>query len=92
MFHVISEEKEIAGKKKIDELLKAQHLVNALIFEHKLNISFLKAVIVENRVVLQGVADSSALAEKAVSISKTIMPNFIIESAISVVQDFKAYP
>ncbi|MBE6344817.1 MAG: cytidylate kinase-like family protein [Spirochaetaceae bacterium] len=90
--HVISEEKEIAGKKKIDELLKAQHLVNALIFEHKLNISFLKAVIVENRVVLQGVADSSALAEKAVSISKTIMPNFIIESAISVVQDFKAYP
>ncbi|MBO5137889.1 MAG: cytidylate kinase-like family protein [Spirochaetaceae bacterium] len=89
---IITPEAEQQGKKKVNELLEAQHLVNALIFEHKLNISFLKAVIDDDKVVLQGVADSSALVEKAVAISSTIMPSRSVESAISVVQDFKAYP
>lgn len=88
----VTSEKEDAGNKKLEELLKAQHLVNALIFEHKLNISFLKAVISGNQIVLQGVADSSALAEKAVAIANSLMQGYSVVSAISVVQDFKAYP
>lgn len=89
---LITPEKEEAGKKKLSELLTAQRLVNALIFEHKLNISFLKAVIVDKKIVLQGVADSTALAEKAVAVSRSLMSDYLIESAISVVQDYKAYP
>lgn len=88
----VTQEKEDEGDKKLAELLKAQHLVNALVFEHKLNISFLKAVIINDKVVLQGVADSAAIAEKAVSVASALAPDFPVESAISVVQDFKAYP
>ena len=43
-------------------------------------------------IVLQGVADSTVLAEKAVAIASTIIVDKKIESCISVVQDFKAYP
>ena len=90
--HFITPEKEAAGQKKISELLAAQHLVNSLIFEHKLNINFLRAVIFDKTITLQGVADSSALAEKAVAVASSLMPGYTVESAISVVQDFKAYP
>jgi len=89
---MINSEKEKIGNQKISDLLKAQKLVNALIFEHKLNVSFLKAVINNNTKTLQGVADSLALAEKTVSVAKSIHPEYEVESAISVVQDFKAYP
>lgn len=89
---LITKEKEEAGKKKLEKLVKAQHLVNILVFEHKINISFLKAVVTENRVILQGVADSMAAVEKAMAISSSIMPDYVVESAVSVVQDFKSYP
>lgn len=88
----ITKEKEAAGKKKLSELLAAQRLVNTLIFEHKLNVNFLRAVIFEHTVTLQGIADSAALAEKAVMLASGLMPDYTVESAISVVQDFKSYP
>ena len=33
-----------------------------------------------------------AVVEKAVAVSSSIMEGYIVESAISVVQDFKSYP
>jgi len=89
---LVTPEKEAAGKVKIEELLKAQKLVNKLVFEYNLNINFLHAVISGNTLTLQGVADSSALVEKAISVSQKAFPEYKIESSISVVQDFKAYP
>lgn len=90
---IITPEKEAAGKIKLDKLLSAQRLVNKLVFEYKLNINFLRAVIQDDETLsLQGVADSAALAEKAVSISAQLMPDRKIESCISIVQDYKAYP
>jgi cytidylate kinase len=89
---LITPEKNEQGRQKLAELLTAQRLVNKLIFEHKLNIFFLRAVIQDKTVHLQGIADSAALAEKAVGIASTLMPDYTVESAISVVQDFKAYP
>lgn len=89
---LITPEKEAIGKQKLDELVKAQHLVNTLIFEHKINISFLKAVINGDKIILQGVSDSSASVEKAIAIATSIMEGYGVESAVSVVQDFKSYP
>lgn len=89
---LVTPEKEAAGKAKIEELLMAQRLVNKLIFEYNLNINFLHAVITGKTLTLQGVADSSALVEKAITVSQKAFPDYKIESAISVVQDFKAYP
>ena len=90
--NLITPEKEIAGQKKIQEMLVCQKLVNSLVFEHNLPINFLHAEMKNDVIVLQGVADSSVLAEKAVAIASTIVKDKKIESCISVVQDFKAYP
>ncbi|MBQ5646558.1 MAG: cytidylate kinase-like family protein, partial [Treponema sp.] len=72
-------------------LLQCQHLVNKLIFEYKLNIEFLRAVMEDGVITLQGIADSSVLVERALKISSVEFPNYTIKSAISVVQDFKPY-
>ena len=90
--NLITPEKEKSGEKKIQDMLVCQKLVNSLIFEHNLMINFLHAQMKGDVIVLQGVADSSALAEKAVAIASTIITDKKIESCISVVQDFKAYP
>ncbi|MBS7310052.1 MAG: cytidylate kinase-like family protein [Treponema sp.] len=87
-----SEEKEAAGKIKVKNLLTAQNLVNTLVFKYKININFLHAVVDENTVTLQGVADSSAIVEKAVVLAQKELSDYKIQSTISVVQDFKAYP
>ena len=87
----ITPEKEEAGKKKLEQLLQCQHLVNKLIFEYKLNIEFLRAVMEDGVITLQGIADSSVLVERALKISSVEFPNYTIKSAISVVQDFKPY-
>lgn len=88
----ITPEKEAAGKKKIEELLVAQRLVNSLIFEYKLNINFLHASIDGKKIVLQGVADSTAVVEKALAIALKVLPDYVVTSAVSIVQDFKTYP
>ncbi len=90
--NLITPEKEKIGEKKIQDMLVCQRLVNSLIFEHKLMINFLHAQMKDDIIILQGVADSSALADKAVAIASTIVTDKKIESCISVVQDFKAYP
>ncbi len=90
--NLITPQLDKQGEKKIQELLSAQRLVNVLAFEHHLNINFLRAVIDGDSVTLQGIADSAVVVEKAVSLTKEIMPGKKVESAISIVQDFKAYP
>ena len=89
---LVTPEQEKRGRKIIGEMLEAQRLVNKLIFEYKLNINFLHAVIEDDKVILQGVADSVALSEQAVTIASELLPTKKVSSAISVVQDFKAYP
>lgn len=87
----INPEKEEKGKEKLQELLKCQHLVNKLVFDYRLNIEFLRAVIEGNQVTLQGVADSAVLVERAIKIAAEVLPEYKITSAISVVQDFKTH-
>ncbi|MCH5291722.1 MAG: cytidylate kinase family protein [Treponema sp.] len=88
---LITAEKETAGKKRIAALLKGQELVNQLLFSFHLNINFLRAVVQEDEITLQGVADSQALADRAVQAAAKILPTCRIKSAISIVQDFKTY-
>lgn len=85
-------EKDKAGSEKIQKLLIAQHLVNTLVFKYKVNINFLHAVVADDKIILQGVADSSAIVEKAVVLAQKENPDYKIESTVSIVQDFKAYP
>lgn len=90
--HIMSPEKEAAGERRMEELLIGQRIVNMLIFDFHLNINFLRAVIKGQKLILHGVADSAAVAERAVAVAASELPNYKVESAISIVQDFKAYP
>lgn len=89
--HYITPEREADGKEKLSELIKCQHLVNKLVFEYKLSIEFLRAVIDGKNLTLQGVADSTVLVERAIKIAAVELPEYTITSAISVVQDFKGH-
>ncbi|MCR5724243.1 MAG: cytidylate kinase-like family protein [Treponema sp.] len=92
VYGFITPEKEAAGQRRVEELLIGQRIVNMLILDYHLNISFLRAVISGHRLVLHGVAESAALVEQAVSVAASELPDYKVESAISIVQDFKAYP
>ena len=88
----ITPEKEAAGQKRVDDLLIGQRIVNMLVFDYHININFLRAVIKDKKITLQGVADSAAIVDRAMAIAASELPGYSVESAISVVQDFKAYP
>lgn len=89
----VSPEMEEKGKKKIANMLKCQELVNKLLFEHKLNINFLRAVMDEEgkQIRLQGVAESMAISERAVQLTGKLIPDVEIKNGITIVQDFKTY-
>ena len=88
---LITPETEEKGKKRLDKMLIAQRLTNQLVFEHKVKIEFLHAVIEDNTVILQGVSDSIATVELTTRLAAEILPDYKIQSAISIIHDFKAY-
>lgn len=87
----ISAEEEVSGSKMIEELLKAQAVVNKLSLEYHLNIEFMHASIENKTVILHGVSDSPAVVEEALHIIKTEMPGYEAKSAVSIVHDFKTF-
>lgn len=86
----VTPEKEETGSKKIEELLIGQRIVNMLVFDYNLNISFMRSTIENKKLTLHGVAESAATVEKAIDIASCEIPEYEIISAISVVHDFKA--
>ena len=62
-----------------------------LVFDYGLNINFLRAEMEENKIILHGVSESSSIVDRALTIVSCELPDYKIESKISVVQDFKAY-
>lgn len=88
---LIDSDAETKGKEKLDQMLTAQKLVNSLVFNHKVKIEFLHAVIEDKTLILQGVCDSVATVEAAVTLASRELPEYKIQSAISVIHDFKAY-
>ena len=75
----------------LEELLKAQTIVNKLSFEYHLNIEFVHASIEGNTVILHGVSDSPGIVEQALQIIKREMPGYDAKSAVSIIHDFKGY-
>lgn len=87
----VTPKKEDSGKLRLEELLICQRVVNMLILEYGLNINFLRATVRDGRVTFHGVADSSAIVDRALMIAQAELPEYKVESVINVVQDFKAY-
>lgn len=89
---LMSPEIEKAGQKKIEQLLLGQRIVNWLAFDYRVNINFLRASVDDKTITLQGVADSAAIVDKAVTLTSEKYTDKKVISCISIVQDFKAYP
>ena len=87
----ISAKQEEEGNKMLEELLKAQTIVNKLSFEYHLNIEFVHATIEDKTVILHGVSDSPGIVEQALQIIKREMPGYDAKSAVSIIHDFKGY-
>lgn len=87
----VTPEKDAAGQKKIEELLIGQRIVDILVFIYNLNINFLRASIDGKKITLHGMADSATTIDSALTIVSAELPNYQIESAVSVAHDFKAY-
>jgi cytidylate kinase len=85
-------EQETAGLSRIADLLQAQKIVNHIVFDLKVPVHFLEASDSQSEIVLHGVADSSAVIEKAMGVAKAMAPGKKITSGISIVQDYKSYP
>lgn len=82
---------ELKGTKQIQEMLKAQRIINKLYFEYKINIDFMHASIEDKTVILHGVSDSPAIVEQALRTIKHEMPDYDVKSMVSIVHDFKTY-
>ncbi len=87
----VTQSDEDSGQKRVKELLLCQSVVNLMIFKHKLNINFLKAQIDNKTVTLQGIADSHAVVDTAVTIAQAHLKDYEVVSAINIVQDYKAF-
>lgn len=87
----ITAQQEETGAKMIEELIKAQVVVNKLSLEYHLNIEFMHASIEGNTVVLHGVSDSPVVVEEALQIIRKEMQGYEVKSAVSIVHDFKSY-
>jgi len=88
----LRENEATVGVVRIGELLQAQKIVNHVVFDLKIPVHFLEATSNASELILHGVADSSAIIEKALSVAKTMAPDKKIVSGISIVQDYKSYP
>lgn len=80
-------EKESAAKEKLDEILIAQRIVNMILLDYEVPIHFLRADIKGKKIVLNGIADSSATVERALTICHLEAPDYEVTSSIKVVQD-----
>ncbi len=87
----VDTKKEEEGTDRIAKMFKAQSLVNKLVFEHHINIEFLHAVIENNTLTLQGVAESIAVVEQALRICRQELPDYSVQSAVSIIHDFKTF-
>lgn len=87
----VTEKEEKEGNKIIENLLKAQTVVNKLSMERKLNIEFMHASIQGNIIVLHGVSDSPVVVEQALQIIREEMPGYDAKSAVSIIHDFKTF-
>ena len=87
----ITPPKEEEGTKLVEEMLKAQTVVNKLIFDFKIGIDFLHAAIEDETFVLYGVTDAPGLVEQALDIVRKELPGYPVKSAVSIVHDFKQF-
>lgn len=84
-----TDERESEGKQQLETRIMLQNMTNLLLFTYELPIMELKLSLEGKTVIMNGLADSTALSERAETLVKTDMQGFDVKSKIKCVQDFK---
>ena len=84
----IKDEDVQKGKKRIRDLYEAQKIVNHISFKLHLSIYFLDAEVVDDSIVLHGIADSPYTIEKAVNTTKELCKEKKVSSDIKLINDY----
>lgn len=87
----ISEQKEADAAEKLNKMLVAQSVVNKLLTEKSINIQFVYVTIEDKTIIVHGVSDSIGPVEQALKLIKQDLPDFEVQSAVSIINDFKMY-
>lgn len=88
----VTESVAAEGVAMIRRLLEAQKIVNHISFTLKIPVHFLEAVLSDDGIVLHGVADSAIAIDNALAAARELAPDRKVDSAISIVHDYKTYP
>lgn len=86
----ISPQLESKTKKLIKQKLMGQRIVNAIAFEHKLQIYFLDAEVTDTEVILHGISESAKNTDQALEVAASFAGNLKLTSQITFVSSYKA--
>lgn len=84
----ISPDSEHGSMRRLEQMLICQRIVNMLVLDYDLNINFMHATASGQKITLHGYADSALTAEQALIIAKAELPDYRVESAISVALEY----
>ncbi len=70
-------------------MLVAQSVVNKLLCEKSLNLQFVYVTIEDRTLIVHGVSDSIAPVEQALALIKNDLPEYEVQSAVSIITDLK---
>ena len=84
----IKEEDVQKGRKRIANLYEAQKIVNHISFKLHLSIYFLDAEVIDDSIVLHGIADSPYIIEKALNITQELCKDRKVSSDIKLINDY----
>lgn len=84
----IKKDDVLKGKKRIADLYEAQKIVNHISFKLRLSIYFLDAEIIDESIILYGIADSPYIIEKAVAITQELCEGKKVSADIKLINDY----
>ena len=89
-FNITSEAEELSAK-KVNNLYKAQGVINNLLYKKEILIESLRANFNGQNIILTGVTDSVVNVDEILKDVKAAFPDYSVKSEIKLVHDFKAF-
>lgn len=89
-FNITSEAEELSAK-KVNNLYKAQGVINNLLYKKQILIESLRASFNDQNIILTGVTDSIVNVDEILKDVKAAFPEYSVKSEIKLVHDFKAF-
>jgi len=89
---VVTEEANLRNRQMLQEMIMAQKVIHHVLYDQKVPVHFLEAIVKDGGVTLHGVANSEATVEAAVAAAREIAGAYAVRSEIQVVQEYSVMP